>query len=121
MDYLQYRCQIFRPFFTHKPVIDIMKNPDVVVGIPMKNVSVAAGIPMKNVSVAAGIPIKMAWLSGFVTANYLHSVFLISLILLLSWRIWRFTMLPVLRPDDPKEVPYWIPCGYDGTRNESRH
>ena len=28
---------------------------------------------------------------------------------LLLWRVWTFTLLPLLRPDDPKEVPYWIP------------
>ncbi|KAL8862408.1 MAG: hypothetical protein Q9178_001417 [Gyalolechia marmorata] len=29
--------------------------------------------------------------------------------LLLSWRLWRFTITPWLHPDDPKELPYWIP------------
>lgn len=33
----------------------------------------------------------------------------ISAILLL-WRLWVFTVLPALRPDEPKELPYWIPC-----------
>ncbi|KAI1173441.1 putative cytochrome p450 [Nemania sp. FL0916] len=27
-----------------------------------------------------------------------------------SWRIWRFSLLPFLHPDQPKELPYWIPC-----------
>ncbi|KAL1987425.1 hypothetical protein VTN96DRAFT_3807 [Rasamsonia emersonii] len=38
-------------------------------------------------------------------------VFLVSILLLaawLSWRIWRFTIQPMLRPDEPKELPYWI-------------
>ncbi|KAK0616095.1 putative cytochrome p450 [Bombardia bombarda] len=26
------------------------------------------------------------------------------------WRFWRFTVTPILYPDDPKELPYWIPC-----------
>lgn len=30
--------------------------------------------------------------------------------LLLLWRLWRFTILPAMRPDEPKELPYWIPC-----------
>lgn len=30
--------------------------------------------------------------------------------LLLSWRLWTFTILPTLRPDEPREIPYWIPC-----------
>ena len=28
----------------------------------------------------------------------------------LIWRLWAFTVLPALRPNEPKEVPYWIPC-----------
>ena len=28
------------------------------------------------------------------------------------WRLWRFTIRPYLRPDEPKELPYWIPCTY---------
>lgn len=31
-------------------------------------------------------------------------------VLLLSWRLWTFTILPTLRPDEPREIPYWIPC-----------
>ncbi|KAF2464462.1 cytochrome P450 [Lindgomyces ingoldianus] len=33
----------------------------------------------------------------------------VGCVLLLLWRIWRFTVLPVLRPNEPKELPYWIP------------
>lgn len=29
--------------------------------------------------------------------------------LLLLWRIWRFTVLPLLHPDQPKEFPYTVP------------
>lgn len=25
------------------------------------------------------------------------------------WRLWKFTILPRVYPDDPKELPYWIP------------
>lgn len=28
---------------------------------------------------------------------------------LLLWRLWRFTVAPVLWPHDPKELPYWVP------------
>ena len=28
---------------------------------------------------------------------------------LLAWRCVRFTVLPILYPDDPQEYPYWIP------------
>lgn len=26
------------------------------------------------------------------------------------WRCWRFTVYPMLHPDEPKELPYLIPC-----------
>ena len=29
---------------------------------------------------------------------------------LLLWRLWRFTILPLLEPNQPKRLPYWIPC-----------
>ncbi|CAD6574398.1 MAG: hypothetical protein ASARMPRED_006688 [Alectoria sarmentosa] len=28
---------------------------------------------------------------------------------LLMWRLWSFTIRPYLKPEDPKELPYWIP------------
>lgn len=27
----------------------------------------------------------------------------------LSWRIWRFTIRPISHPNEPKELPYWLP------------
>lgn len=27
----------------------------------------------------------------------------------ISWRLWRFIIAPCLNPDDPRELPYWIP------------
>ena len=27
----------------------------------------------------------------------------------LLWRLWAFTIQPRLRPEEPKELPYWIP------------
>jgi hypothetical protein len=35
--------------------------------------------------------------------------------LLLTWRLWRFKVRPVLRPDEPRELPYWIPCMWMST------
>ncbi|CAI6285269.1 unnamed protein product [Periconia digitata] len=32
-----------------------------------------------------------------------------ALSLLLSWRFWRFSIRPRLNPDEPKELPSWIP------------
>ncbi|PWY94542.1 putative cytochrome P450 [Aspergillus sclerotioniger CBS 115572] len=34
----------------------------------------------------------------------------IALFGLVTWRLWRFTISPALYPEDPREVPYWIPC-----------
>ena len=41
------------------------------------------------------------------------SLIAIGLTLMLSlWRLWRFSIHPYFRPDDPKELPYWIPGTY---------
>jgi hypothetical protein len=29
--------------------------------------------------------------------------------ILLAWRFWRFTAVPILYPNEPKVLPYWIP------------
>ncbi|KFA45830.1 hypothetical protein S40293_09664 [Stachybotrys chartarum IBT 40293] len=47
-------------------------------------------------------------------ANYLPNFFLAKAVVcvllpLVLWRAWKFTILPILRPDQPKEFPYWIP------------
>lgn len=28
----------------------------------------------------------------------------------LCWHVWTFQITPFLRPDEPKKLPYWIPC-----------
>ncbi|KAL5337981.1 putative cytochrome P450 [Aspergillus crustosus] len=40
----------------------------------------------------------------------------------LTWRLWRFTIRPSLYPDEPKEVPYLVPCinRFDGSRSPFR-
>lgn len=48
-------------------------------------------------------------------ANYIPNFFLAKAVVcmllpLVLWRAWKFTILPILRPDQPKEFPYWIPC-----------
>ncbi|KAE8350519.1 cytochrome P450 [Aspergillus coremiiformis] len=40
----------------------------------------------------------------------LVAVGIASVLTLIFWRIWRFTIVPFLEPDDPRELPYWIPC-----------
>ncbi|KAF2652996.1 hypothetical protein K491DRAFT_706121 [Lophiostoma macrostomum CBS 122681] len=45
-----------------------------------------------------------------VAATTTIRVIFTALGLLLSWRFWRFTLRPRLHSDEPKELPYWIPC-----------
>lgn len=46
-------------------------------------------------------------MGSFVTS--VAGLLITALILLVSWRVWRFTIRPRLYPNDPKELPYWIP------------
>jgi hypothetical protein len=43
---------------------------------------------------------------------FFHAPFILLLLItaLSLWRLWTFTLLPWLNPNEPKEVPYWIPC-----------
>lgn len=34
----------------------------------------------------------------------------IVLVLFFAWRVWRFTIEPMMKPGEPRELPYWIPC-----------
>ena len=61
--------------------------------------------------------LEFLWLSGslFITrcisAPPILAVILVVLsCALLSWRLWKFTITPHLRPDEPPELPYWVPC-----------
>jgi hypothetical protein len=52
------------------------------------------------------------WLTPLHLGSFVNCCFLEALaciVLLLAWRIWRFTITPIIYPDDPKELPYWIP------------
>ncbi|KAL8731564.1 MAG: hypothetical protein Q9181_004257, partial [Wetmoreana brouardii] len=33
-----------------------------------------------------------------------------SVLALQAWRFWVFHIKPAIRPEDPRELPYWIPC-----------
>ena len=50
---------------------------------------------------------------SFNTLTVAGLVVVIGSILLLCWRTWRFTILPLLHPDEPLDLPYWIPCKSD--------
>lgn len=41
---------------------------------------------------------------------YLQLILVTSATVLLSWRVWAFTIKPTLRSNEPPELPYWIPC-----------
>lgn len=30
----------------------------------------------------------------------------------LTWRIWRFSLAPIYSPNEPEQLPYWIPCTF---------
>jgi hypothetical protein len=47
---------------------------------------------------------------GVQAHSTLISITAAAVLALLLWRLWRFTITPALYPDDPKELPYWIPC-----------
>lgn len=33
-------------------------------------------------------------------------------VVLVFWRVWKFHLRPSLHPEDPKELPYWVPCEF---------
>ena len=39
-------------------------------------------------------------------------VCVLTAIALFGWRYWRFTIWPLLYPNEVQELPYWIPCEY---------
>lgn len=44
---------------------------------------------------------------------YISPTVLISMgimVLLCLWHLWKFNIRPHFYPDNPKELPYWIPC-----------
>ncbi|TGJ81870.1 hypothetical protein E0Z10_g6893 [Xylaria hypoxylon] len=49
-------------------------------------------------------------LNSAITLNFvLIRATVCVLLALISWRTWKFTVLPLLYPDRPKEYPYWVP------------
>lgn len=45
--------------------------------------------------------------------GYQHALIWVAELVVLgfaTWRFWRFTLSPMVHPDDPNELPYWIPC-----------
>lgn len=53
-----------------------------------------------------------AWLNVADSHYLLCLLFAVLIIItsaLLLWRVWRFTIQPLLHSEEPQEVPYWIP------------
>lgn len=61
-------------------------------------------------STAAAVEIPVSLDSAGLPYNAFVRVVTCLLSTLILWRTWRFTILPLLHPDYPKELPYWIPC-----------
>jgi hypothetical protein len=40
--------------------------------------------------------------------HYTYAIASIA-VFLATFRLWRFTIRPILHPEEPKELPYWIP------------
>lgn len=49
---------------------------------------------------------------GEIATVYLRWTFslIIFVLALLAWRLWTFTIRPLLKPDELEYLPYWIPC-----------
>lgn len=37
------------------------------------------------------------------------------LLALLAWRVWNFTLRPLMKPDELHHLPYWVPCKLSNT------
>lgn len=59
-------------------------------------------------AVCIGVMLQLTKELDVLTASLLGPVIL-SLAWLL-WRLWSFTVLPYLRPEEPQDLPYLIPC-----------
>ena len=56
--------------------------------------------------------LSRTWLSSNGSSLAFQCLILILTLVIaiwLGWRIWRFSICPLLHPQEPREVPYWIP------------
>ncbi|KAM0802495.1 cytochrome P450 [Usnea florida] len=51
----------------------------------------------------------MASVTDVRSTSSIYIIAAVTLFLLFLWRLLRFSILPLLRPREPKELPYWIP------------
>ncbi|KAL4744325.1 hypothetical protein BDW72DRAFT_199706 [Aspergillus terricola var. indicus] len=73
---------------------------------------------LQHLITAAGLNVQ-TYLASITISLQIGSAFLATLI---AWRIWKFTILPLFRPDDPVELPYWIPYfGHAGAYLKDSH
>lgn len=76
--------------------VSFLKTPNIVAS------SIPDTIDMFVLTTAGG-------LEQFRCGPYVFSVAIVVALWIL-WRVWRFSILPILKPHEPKELPYWIPC-----------
>jgi hypothetical protein len=97
--------QLLAPFFnshTHISVLEIGPGPKSILGyLPGHLRRMVRKYTCQADSGALGLILVF---SGS------FSVHLATVILWLGWRVWIFTIAPVLNPREPKLLPYWIPC-----------
>lgn len=73
-----------------------------------------------------GVFINYIWLifhEASCTVRFLILVLLTMATSWLGWRIWRFSISPVFHPEEPRELPYWIPFighAWDFVKNQDR-
>ena len=44
-----------------------------------------------------------------ISRYFLHPIIYL-IILFLVWRLWKFYIWPEIDHDEPKAIPYWVPC-----------
>ena len=49
------------------------------------------------------LPFEFSSWTLFATPTIVLGVFL-------TWRLWRFSLVPIYSPDEPEQLPYLIPC-----------
>ncbi len=54
--------------------------------------------------------LEVPFLAPIENFHFLTKMIFALLLGLLTWRMWKFTVLPCFHPSHPKEFPSWLPC-----------
>lgn len=46
-------------------------------------------------------------------SSAIYAFLALFLPILLLWRLWKFSLVAILWPQEPKEIPYWVPGEVD--------